>query len=270
MLKPNSEESLIERIKGMREESTWNTFSALVMGAYGSGKTSLFRTARLPVLLDSFDPKGTVVLEDMEREGKIIIRRFWDEDSSRPSQYIRWRRLWEEDLRTGTLEKFGTYGIDSITTFIEALTNYIAAMKQRDSNIPIERDYSIIYNHVRDVVKKSSSAGCDFIITAHIAMDRDEISGEYIVELDTYKRLKTRLPILFSEKYVVDRRIGKDGKPKVVLLTGPQGKYRGSTQLGKDGKFEIEEEPDIKSLLRKAGLPDSDKPLLKSLLNLKS
>ncbi|KKM34725.1 hypothetical protein LCGC14_1565130, partial [marine sediment metagenome] len=63
-------------------------FSAIIMGLYGSGKTTLIGTAPRPLLIDSFDPKGTVVLEqlywDEIESGAILIRPWWSDDHVHP------------------------------------------------------------------------------------------------------------------------------------------------------------------------------------------
>jgi hypothetical protein len=108
----------------------------------------------------------------------------------------------------------------------------------------------------------SSAQECNFIATAHLVNQQDELTGEVIAELDTYKTLKSRVPILFTEKYVLQTKETSTGVER-YLLTQPKGRYRASTQLGKDGIFDREEIPDLKLLMQKAGLDVSDKPLFK-------
>ena len=85
--------------------------------------------------------------------------------------------------------------------------------------------------------------------------DKDEVTGEISAEIDTFRRLKSQVPLLFTEKYVL---IEKNGQYR--LLTKTQRRFRAGTQLGAGGKFNAEEEPDIKTLLRKAGMSTEDKP----------
>ncbi len=81
--------------------------------------------------------------------------------------------------------------------------------------------------------------------------------------MHTYNKLKTIIPLLFTEKYtLIDTP--KSGGVDHFLLTAPYKKYRSSTQLGGDGKFKIKEEPNIKKLMLKAGLSVDDKPRLET------
>ena len=240
-------------------------FSALVMGLFGVGKSTFLGTGRLPILIDSFDPRGTIVfhtdpfLNDLRESKKIIIRPYWDEVSDKPKMYAAWEKQWLDDCKSGFIGKFGTYAIDSGTTQLEAMTNYIRVKKGRGDNIQIQ-DYLVIYNMIRDVIKISSSQGADFFYTGHLVDDKNDLTGEITAVLDTYSRLKSRIPILFTEKYTLCEKQIPGGIQK-ILLTQSKGRFRASTQLGAKGIFEIEEEPNIKKLLIKAGLPTEDKPI---------
>lgn len=55
-----------------KEDPRQNSFTALVTGNLGSGKSFLLRTARKPVHIDSFDPGGTLGLKDYIAKGEII------------------------------------------------------------------------------------------------------------------------------------------------------------------------------------------------------
>jgi hypothetical protein len=241
-------------------------FSALIMSLPGVGKTSLFKSCPKPVLIDSFDPKGTLILEPYMKEhpGEIYVRKFWNESSKRPTEYRRWEATIEKDISDGFLNEFATYGIDTFTTQIEALTNATAMARNRADNLPAIQDYQVIYNTIRTFIKQISSQNCIFILTSHLEVVKDELTGAITAEIYTYKGLRTIVPPLFSEKYCLVLKQEKDasGHMKRVLLTDHQGIYRASTQIG-SGKFAVEEEPDIKKLLQKAGLPYNDQMNLK-------
>lgn len=243
-------------------ESGTTPFSGIVQGLPGVGKTSLFLTCPKPVLIDSFDPRGTVVLEPYAKEhpGEIYIRKFWNESSKRPSEYRRWENTINEDARSGFLSEFATYGIDTFTTQLQALSNATAVARNRTDNVLAPQDYQVIYNTVRDYVKLISSQQCIFLLMAHLEVVKDELTGVVSAELFTYKGLKAILPPLFTEKYCLVLKNEKDanGRMKRVLLTDSQGIYRASSQIG-SGKFSVEEEPNIRKLLEKAGLPSSDR-----------
>ncbi|KKL46035.1 hypothetical protein LCGC14_2349630, partial [marine sediment metagenome] len=138
-------------------QSSGDNFTALVMSEFGMGKTSFICTGRRPILIDSFDPRGTTVIEVLYAEeikkGDILIRTFWNESSKAPTEFIRWERQWMNDVNSNFLSLFGTYAIDSATTFIDALTYYTAIRKGRKEGQLAIQDYIPIYNMFKDFIK---------------------------------------------------------------------------------------------------------------------
>jgi hypothetical protein len=260
-------EDINKRYKDLMGDGTNISFSCLLMGIYGSGKTRCSCTGRLPILIDVFDPRGTLIfhtdpyLNEKRKEGKIIIRPFWEEKSTSPTQYENWSKQWEQDCSSGFLSMFGTYILDSGTTWIECMTNYIIKKKMREKgNLEIQ-DYIPMYNMIMDMIRISSSQGCDFIYNAHLLTVEDPVTGKITTVMDTYSRLKSKIPKLFSEKYVICKKASSTG-PKHILLTHATGMYEASSQLGASGKIQDEEEPDLKKLMEKAGLSTTDKPII--------
>ena len=257
------EKTFKERLEEIRKinylDQSDTNFTVLVSGLPGSGKTSFIATGRRPILVDMFDPRGSIILEKGIKEGWIVVRKFWNELSSRPTEYQRWYRMWEDDIKTGFLNNFGTYAIDSLTTLIHALSNEIGRRKGREPGTLAVQDYQPLYATVRDIIKLTSTQNVDFILTAHLVNSEDDVTGEVVTELDTYKRLRSQIPLLFTEKYVLMVKATSSGAER-ILLTDYYRRFRASTQLGANGKFAREEVPNIKELLKKAGYPTEDKP----------
>ena len=103
-----------------------HTTNFLIYGGVGSGKTYSLRTARAPVLVHSFDPGGSSVLEKEIKNGRIIVdTRFEIENPANPSAFRLWDAEFHRLLRIGFFEHLGTYAIDSITTWGQAALNEI-------------------------------------------------------------------------------------------------------------------------------------------------
>ena len=120
-------------------------------------------------------------------------------------------------------------------------------------------------------IKKLMRLPCDFILTGHLKENRkvlhiDPKTG--IVREEVNYRFHTTgqavitIPLLFDEIYVI---IGEDGRgrdPKRKMLIDSLGTYIARSRLKGNGKLDAIEEPDIKKILKKAGLKWEDKPRL--------
>lgn len=272
MLTPEQAVKRLDEIrKTYAENREHKNFSALIMGEAGTGKTHLLSTARKPLLIDHFDPRGTIVIEQLAKglgfktpeDMGIFIRPFWAESSKTPTMYRKWEQQWERDRQDGFLSMFASYAIDSGTTFIDALSNKVRVEKNRGDGLAIQ-DYQTIYNIIKDTIKLTQANKCDFYLTGHIELEKNEADGSIKAMLGTYKSLRIQIPLLFTEKYTLIARGGPTGVERYIL-TQPEGIYMASTQIG-TGKFKAHEEPDIRKLLEKVGYDFADRidsPILK-------
>lgn len=249
--------------KSYEEDPATASTSFLLYGEFGTGKTHMIRTARKPILVASFDPGGTITLEE---NGKLLpgiyVERYESDRMKRPEEYINWEKKLEARLKKGFFQNLGTYVIDSFTTWSEAAMNEIVARevrsgKARYNNIPAIQDYQRLLMVTRDVMKAILGAGCDFILTAHMELETDPTEGTS-GRIHAFKSMKSALPLLFSEVYVNQAKRTSKGT-EYSVITANTGRYIGRTRMG-SGKFDIEEKPDIKYLLNKAGRRAEDLP----------
>ena len=108
---------------------------------------------------------------------------------------------------------------------------------------------------------------CDFILTGHlerlvklINIDKKGIRQEEVRYrlMITGKAVMT-IPLLFDELYVAT---GSGKNPRRKLLVNSLGEYIARSRLCGAGKLAVEEDPDIKGLLKKVGLEWKDKKRL--------
>jgi len=248
-------------------------FSALVTGETNAGKTFMLRTARKPIHIDSFDPGGTKCLRDLVKSGDVIADTQWESDDPfNPKTFAEWKKSVDVRLKIGYFERFGTYCLDSATTFGDAVMNEQLASKSRAGEAPRHRhDYNPQKVAMTNYIKKLMRLPCDFIMTGHLREIKklvriDQKTG--IVTEDIKYRFYTTgqavvtIPLLFDEIYVI---IGKDGRgrePERRMLIDSLGEYIARSRLKANGKLDATEPPDIKALLRKIGLDWRDKPRL--------
>lgn len=247
-------------------------FSALVCGETNAGKTYLLRTARRPIHIDSFDPGGTKCLLDLIKSGDVIADTQWEaDDPYEPKAFAEWMKATDIRLQIDYFSHFGTYCLDSATTFGDAVMGYQMGGQGRSGQSPQMRvDYNPQKVYMTNYIRKLMRLPCDFILTGHLRELRKLIRVDSKTGI-SYEEVKYRfyttgqsvvtIPLLFDEIYVILGKEGSNG-PKREMLIDSLGTYIARSRLKSDGKLEATEEPDIRKLLKKVGLDWSDKPRL--------
>lgn len=260
----------LEKVKAhYSQDPLQKRFSALITGESNSGKTYMLRTARLPIHIDSFDPGGTKCLRDLIESGDIVVDTFFeDEDPYNPKAYAEWKKRLELRLQIGYFDLFGTYCIDSLTTFSDAVMNSQLAGRGMAGQAPMFNiDYTPQKIEIENRVRQIMNLNCDFILTGHlerlvklINIDKKGIRQEEVRYrlMITGKAVMT-IPLLFDELYVAT---GSGKNPRRKLLVNSLGEYIARSRLCGAGKLAVEEDPNIKGLLKKVGLEWKDKKRL--------
>ncbi len=247
-------------------------FSALVTGETNAGKTYLLRTARKPIHIDSFDPGGTKCLRDLIELGDVIAdTRYENDDPYEPKAFAEWMKAVDLRMHLKYFDQFGTYCIDSATTFGEAVMAYQLGNKSRAGETPQHNhDYMPQKTFMTNYIRKLMTLPCDFILTGHLREIKKLISIDTKTGI-TREEIKYRfyttgqavvtIPLLFDEIYVIVGKEGREG-PKREMLIDSMGEYVARSRLKAKGLLNSIEEPDIKALLKKSGFGTEDKPKL--------
>jgi hypothetical protein len=250
-----------EKLQTMyNEDVTQQTFNCLVLGEMGTGKTHMLQTCRRPVHVDSFDIGGTKHLTKYIREGWMMVdTRFEKEDPLKPASAELWIKEMERRVNMGYFNYIGTYALDSLTMWTEALMNWTLKKAGIAGQTPrFTHDYLPTKTLVKNYILQIMKLPCDFVLTGHIRADKDEVAGTIRMRLVTIGDLDTKIPALFDEVWIATAKDGAKG-PDYSLLTSPKGIYRDvRTRMG-SMKFDQYEKPDVKYLLQKAGRDASDK-----------
>lgn len=264
----------LKRVKDYYEgDPLQKRFSALVTGETNAGKTFLLRTARRPIHIDSFDPGGTKCLRDLIESGDVIADTQWEaDDPFNPRTFAEWKKSVDIRMKIGYFNHFGTYCLDSATTFGDAVMNAVLGSKGRAGEAPRHRhEYNPQKVDMQNYIKKLMRLPCDFIMTGHLR----EMTK--LLRLDTQTGIKTEevkyrfyttgqavvtIPLLFDEIYVIKHK-GRGGEnPTREMLIDSLGEYIARSRLKANGLLNSVEPPDIRALLKKIGLDWRDKPKL--------
>jgi len=246
-------------------------FSALVTSESGAGKTFMLRTARFPIHIDSFDPGGTKCLRPWIESGDVIADTQWEnEDPFSPKVFAEWAKTVDIRVRTGYFDHFGTYALDSLSTFGDAVMNDQLMAAGRAGEVPqMRRDYNPQKTNIVNRIKKLMTLKCDFFLMGHLRTEETVIGetkgGESIkskqFRLNVTGNAVVTIPLLFDELWVL---VGKETSSGIdrKILTDAQGQYIARSRLKSNGKLDSKEDPDIKKILKKVGLDWEDKAKL--------
>lgn len=263
-----------KQIQRMYEESPGNKkVHGLIIGEKGSGKTSLCKTMVKPVLIHSFDPGGTEVLRDGIEAGDILVdTRFENDDMYEPTAYRLWEQEYNELGRLGMFEHIGTYVIDSLTTYSDAL---LWQIMKKEGRVPARmsaktddtkqgmriQDWGTVVNAFVMLTRSLSKLPCHTFLLGHIAKEKDEVLGRFVKTILLPGQSRDKVPINCGEYYVLTTKNTPKGLER-KLLVKPDGDFSFVTNRIGGDKVGDEVEPDIRKLFELAGLPTEDKPRL--------
>lgn len=127
----------------------------------------------------------------------------------------------------------GTLILDSLTTFSDEMMRYlmrlnpgIKRMDTQGAATPAMQDYQVARLFFKQTLGELLNLPCNLIVTAHVQIDKDEITGEILRTPMLAGKLSRELPILFPE---VHRSFVKDGK--YLAQTKSDARYQCRTQI---------------------------------------
>jgi len=263
------QEHALEVRESYKQQDTKSKINILNLGKPGTGKTRLAVTCPKPVHIDCFDRGGTrtAELQPFIASGAIIVDNSFENDSWKEPRAF---RLWEKKLKIrrdlGYFDYIGTYMLDSLTTFANSMM-YAILMKggdkrgSRTGQLPEQQDYHLQQYTLVDYLDVLMQLPCNVIANGHVVLIEDNVSGRLETGILLAGKASDKVPPAFDEKYI-SRCISED---KYVLQTRSDGKWHAETRIGGGGIFEHHEEQNLYKLLKKAGYPAEDKPLLSEL-----
>lgn len=224
----------LQQVQEMYQDRSQNEYvNFLGLGDYGTGKTYSLRTMPRPMLIHSFDPGGTDAIDFLVEDEDTAIyadTRFEAHDADNPKAYRRWDNQFQDLYGSGFFEGIETFVIDSLSGLNEAIMREVLAKDGRAGEPPHKRNYQIQMLTLQDIVGMLVDLPCHTFMTAHLELQKDEVSGRMeTVPLVTGK-LRTKLPTQFNEVWCYTTSQNSKGTQYQVKLA-PDGFYKARSRM---------------------------------------
>lgn len=246
-------------IKMMREkygaQDMTEHLQFLIYGPSGSGKTYSLRSARLPLWVDSFDPGGSVALNDLVQDGRaVVINEYEKEDAKHPTAFKLWDENFDKLEKAGVFERIGTYVLDSATTWGQAALNEVMKRAARAGGVPQQNDWYPQMVLMEAAIKRIMALPCDVVFICHDDILKDEITGKVMRSPLLTGKARKRIPLLFSEIYYADVRRSSKGAEYVWQMRKDSTNDARSRMSGLPNvKVDDLEPQDFSALMKKFG-----------------
>lgn len=257
----------------------------LALGDTGSGKTSSFLSLPGKKFAYLFDPNATLTLKgyDVEYEEFLpdelalnltsLSKKVRDQKSeTRPKQdaakagadlYHRWQDDFEQRYKNGFFSEYDWIGIDSFTTFQDMVMDGILSINGRAGQFPQEDDYPAQMTVLSNVIRTLVGMGIGVYVCGHNELKQDSVTHKLVKQPLMTGRLRTKLPLLFSEILQFEATADMNGNVSYVCQTKPdrQNVLVRTSMKGVDYKEDVSldfskdlEGQGLATLLRKGGI----------------
>jgi len=214
--------------------------TVLIYGDSGNGKSVFASSFPGPIKVFDFDGKiasaaGYWGIHDKTRLDHIDADDLQSMNAD-PEQYAKFYSQLvelEKQARDGKLP-WKTVVLDSLTTWCDALMREIIrqnpGIKGAAPGMPGLQTYGIFGAKFREQLSRLLALPCNVVVTAHIAIDKDEHTGEILRRPLVIGRNASYLPIIFGEVYRAFTEI-KDDKVTYWAQTQATPSYIARTQI---------------------------------------
>lgn len=187
--------------------------SIMLVGRPGGGKTTQFNTLPGKKFLYIFDPhaldslgKGidyemfSPDLSEIDLAAKTLKSGIGDKSSRRiePRMYQQWEADFNKKDEGGFFEKYDWIGMDSFTSFEDILADRVLHLNGRLGKQREQADHAAIVSNMTNIFRALTAYKARLFCTAHIEPRQNDTTKKTYNHLMMTGKLRTRLPILFS------------------------------------------------------------------------
>ena len=207
----------------------------LILGDTGSGKTTQFLTLPGRKFAYLFDSNALLSLRgyDIEYEEFLPDRLNLNVSSlskdkggdkvtaHKNDMFLEWQKDFEDKLASNFFDDFDVIGMDSATTLLDLVMDRILTINGRAGQWPQQDDYGPQMTTFTNICRTLTSMGKTIYMTGHMEVKQAEGSSKMLRQPMMTGRLRTKIPLLFSDILVAEVQNDGKGKMSHTLQTVP-------------------------------------------------
>lgn len=195
----------------LSEVNPSENIKVLTYGEAGAGKTVFACSFPGPIYVADFDGKVSSAAAYYKHIGQTERLEEIDFDEyNKGAQGVafgEWGRKlaeFEREAKEGTL-RYKTIVIDSLTFFADRAMEKVMAdnpgIKSPVKGIPGLQHYGVFNPFIKWQLGRVLSLPCNVVVTSHIKVDKDDLTGQIIKGPNLTGKLQAFIPVLFPEVY---------------------------------------------------------------------
>lgn len=210
-----------------KDKTTPAAHRILMLGDTGAGKTTQLLTLPGKKFAYLFDSNALLSLRGYD----VDYEEFLPDDlnfnvtslkkgvgdnitQNKADLFIEWQRDFNDRLKDGFFDAYDVIALDSATTFLDAIMDRTLTINGRAGQWPQQDDYGPQMVTFTNVCRTLISMGKTIFMTGHMELRQDSLSNKIYRQPMMTGRLKTKIPLLFSDIFVAN--VENDGKGGMV------------------------------------------------------
>lgn len=210
------------------------THKILLLGDTGAGKTTQLLTLPGRKFAYLFDPNAILSLQghDVDYEEflpdrlnlsvKSLKKDVGDKTTAfKNDLFVEWEKDFQGRVDSGFFNNYDVIAFDSATTLLDLIMDRVLTINGRSGQWPQQDDYGPQMMTFTSICRTLTALGKTILMTGHLETKKDELVQRIFRGPMMTGRLKTKIPLLFSDIFVCE--VDSDGRGNVnhKIMTAP-------------------------------------------------
>ena len=135
--------------------------------------------------------------------------------------FVEWEKDFQKKIDTGFFDPYDVIGFDSATTFLDLIMDRVLTINGRSGQWPQQDDYGPQMLTFTNVCRTLVSLGKTIYMTGHLEVKKDELVGRIFRQPMMTGRLRTKIPLLFSDIFICEAQSDGRSDVKYAIQTTP-------------------------------------------------